>query len=159
MSDFAKFKADQWANAIVAIAKKDAPLDWFLGKVFWGLSVWCVTGSFQREKIPKWTRRSDAARDALNTISNDASSEVKLRFEHPRPIKEMYRIAREERETLTKERLYEIIGEYPPIVITVEEDNAIPKEFKASGNPEDRYKGIALSTCTLRSWPSPYANR
>jgi hypothetical protein len=58
----------------------------------------------------------------------------------------------DERETLTLERAAVIIGEYPPILITMEEKLRMAKlGFKVGGTPEQRYREVPISGFGLRS--------
>jgi hypothetical protein len=71
--------------------------------------------------------------------------EKAVRFEHARPLRAMYEAAEQERGTLTIWRLLNIVGEHPPVVVTREEDQAIPGRFRSTGHPDARYVGIKLS--------------
>src|SRR5262249_54424575 len=73
-------------------------------------------------------------------------------FEHARPINVMYRMMLDERATLTLERAAIIIGEYPPVLITVEEEMRMAKlGFMHDGVPEERYAHIPISGFSLCS--------
>ena len=50
-----------------------------------------------------------------------------MTFEHVRPLSKMYQMFLDERKTLTLDRAAFIIGEYPPILITVEEEHRMAK--------------------------------
>jgi hypothetical protein len=66
----------------------------------------------------------------------------------------MYRMFLDERETLTLERAAFIIGEYPPVLITTQEELRMAKlGFKSEGAPEERYGEISISGFSLRSVP------
>ena len=60
----------------------------------------------------------------------------------------------DERATLTLERAAFIIGEYPPVLVTMEEELRMSKlGFKHGGVPEQRYAEIPISGFSLRSEP------
>jgi len=64
----------------------------------------------------------------------------------------MYRMMLDERATLTLERATVIIGEYPPVLITKEEERRMAaRGFQESGVPEERYQGIAMTGFSFRS--------
>ena len=68
----------------------------------------------------------------------------------------MYQMLLDERETLTLERAAFIIGEYPPVLITMEEELRMAKlRFKSKGTPEERYAHIPICGFNLRSEASP----
>jgi hypothetical protein len=83
---------------------------------------------------------------------SEADWKGKLTFEHARPLNNMYRMLLDERATLTLERAAFIIGEYPPVLITVEEEVRQAKlGFSHGGDPEERYREIPISGFSLRS--------
>jgi hypothetical protein len=58
----------------------------------------------------------------------------------------------DERATLMLERAAIIIGEYPPVLITVQEEMRMAKlGFMHDGVPEERYAHIPISGFSLRS--------
>jgi hypothetical protein len=64
----------------------------------------------------------------------------------------MYQMLRGEKATLTLERAAIIIGEYPPVLVTVEEEMRMAKlGFMHGGVPEERYAHIPISRFSLRS--------
>ena len=68
----------------------------------------------------------------------------------------MYQMLRDERATLTLERAAFIIGEYPPVLVTVEEDLRMAKlGFQEGGEPEQRYAEIPISGFSLRAEGAP----
>ena len=76
----------------------------------------------------------------------------RVTFEHVRPLSKMYQMFLDERATLTLDRAAFIIGEYPPILISMEEDLRMAKlGFSVEGTPEQRYAGIRISGFDLRS--------
>ena len=63
----------------------------------------------------------------------------------------MYQMFLDERATLTLERAAFIIGEYPPILISMEEKLRMSKfGFNIEGTPEQRCAGIPISGFSLR---------
>jgi hypothetical protein len=64
----------------------------------------------------------------------------------------MYQMLLDEKETLTLDRAAFIIGEYPPVLITTEEELKMAKRgFKTKGTPEERYDDIPISGFSVRS--------
>ena len=64
----------------------------------------------------------------------------------------MYQMLSDEGETLTLERAAFIIGEYPPILITIDEERRMAElGFKIEDTPEQRYGEIPISGFKLRS--------
>jgi hypothetical protein len=56
------------------------------------------------------------------------------------------------RATLTPDRAAFIIGEYPPVLVTIEEELRMSKlGFAHGGEPEQRYAEIPISGFSLRS--------
>jgi hypothetical protein len=88
--------------------------------------------------VPAWGRDKDWKRNVT--------------FEHARPLGKMYQMLLDERQALTLERAAFIIGEYPPVLITTEEELRMAKlGFKGDGAPEQRYAEIPISDFSLRS--------
>ena len=95
---------------------------------------------------PRQRRRQAGAK------SGDKDWKRKLTFEHARPLSVMYQMFRDERATLTLDRAAFIIGEYPPVLVTMEEEVRKTKlGFKHGGDPEQRYREIPISGFSLRS--------
>ena len=64
----------------------------------------------------------------------------------------MYKMLLDERATLTVDRAAFIIGEYPPILITTEEELKMSKlGFQHGGEPEKRYAHVPISGFSLKS--------
>jgi hypothetical protein len=145
-------KARILINALVDCAKAGIKPSFVTNKMLWGISLYLECGSFQRENWGTYQRISDAARKVRE--SGDTDWKRKVTFEHVRPINQIYRMFLDERETLTLERAAFIIGEYPPVLITTEEELRMAKlGFKHDGAPEQRYAGIPISGFSLRSGP------
>jgi hypothetical protein len=108
------------------------------------LSLYLETGSTKGVPYSNWHRMSDAAELRRDSVKRDTFNK-EVTFEHPRTIRDMYHMAWEERERLTAERLHEIVGEYPMIVVTKAENNSIPPNLKSSGLPEVRHANIKRS--------------
>ena len=84
--------------------------------------------------------------------SGDKNWKGKVTFEHVRPLSKMYQMFLDERETLSLERAALIIGEYPPVLVTTEEELRQAKlGFKHDGEPKLRYREIPISGFSLRS--------
>ena len=115
-----------------------------------GVSLYLECGTFMKENWKTYHRVSDAA--AQLRASGDPDWKRKLTFEHARPLSVMYKMLLDERATLTLERAAFIIGEYPPVLVTmVEEVRQTKLGFKHGGVPEQRYAEIPISGFSLRS--------
>jgi hypothetical protein len=143
-------KARILINALVDCAKAGIKSSFPLNKMLWGISLYLEGGSFQKESWRTYHRASDAAK--LVIASGDKNWKSRVTFEHVRPLGKMYQMLLDERETLTLERAAFIIGEYPPVLITMEEELRMTKlGFKIEGTPEQRYAEIPISGFSLRS--------
>ena len=137
-------------NAVVDCAKAGIKPSFVINKMLWGISLYLECGVFTRENWRNYHRASDAAKKVR--ASGDADWKSRVTFEHARPLNQMYRMFRDERATLTLERAAFIIGEYPPVLVTVEEDLRMAKlGFQHGGVPELRYAEIPISGFSLRS--------
>jgi hypothetical protein len=143
-------KARILINALVDCAKAGIKSSFFIRKMLWGISLYLECGSFQKENWRTYHRASDAAKQVR--ASGDKNWKRNVTFEHARPLGKMYQMLLDERETLTLERAAFIIGEYPPVLITTEEELRMAKlGFKSEGAPEQRYGEIPISGFRLRS--------
>jgi len=137
-------------NAVVDCAKAGIKPSFVINKMLWGISLYLESGRFTRENWRNYHRASDAAKEVR--ASGDADWKRKVTFEHARPLNQMYRMFLDERATLTLERAAFIIGEYPPVLVTIEEELRMAKlGFQHGGEPELRYAGIPISGFSLRS--------
>src|ERR1700721_1117707 len=103
-----------------------------------------------KESWRPYRRASDAAKRVRE--SGDKDWKRNVTFEHARPLGVMYQMLLDERQTLTLERAAFIIGEYPPVLVTMEEELRMAKlGFKGDGAPEQRYAEIPFSGFSLRS--------
>ena len=147
-------KARILINALVDCAKAGVRPSFSINKMLWGVSLFLECGSFNRENWRTYHRVSDAAKQVRD--SGDKSWKKNVTFEHVRPISKMYQMLLDERETLTQDRAALIIGEYPPVLITVKEELRMSElGFKHGGNPEERYAHIPIGGFTLRSEAAP----
>src|SRR5580692_4211311 len=143
-------KARILINALVDCAKAGVRPSFSTNKMLWGISLYLECGSFSRENWSTYHRVSEAAKGLRDSGDKDWKRHVT--FEHVRPIGKMYKMFLDERETLTLERAVVIIGEFPPILITMEEELRMAKlGFKNEGTPEQRYAHIPISGFSLRS--------
>jgi hypothetical protein len=143
-------KARILINALVDCAKAGIKPCFVTKKMMTGISLYLECGRFTKENWRTYHRISDAA--ARMRASGDADWKRKLTFEHVRPLGVMYQMLLDERATLTLERAALIIGEYPPVLITMEEEARQTKlGFKHGGEPEQRYREIRISGFSLRS--------
>jgi hypothetical protein len=147
-------KARILINALVDCAKAGVRSSFSINKMLWGLSLYLETGSFSRENWRTYHRVSDAAK--VWRDSGDKDWKRHVTFEHVRPINLMYQMFLAERATLTIERAALIIGEYPPVLITQEEELRMSRlGFKHGGEPEKRYAHVPISGFSLRSDAAP----
>ena len=144
MENYDIIEAKALSEAVSTLVKAGVSYDFFISKILWGLSLYLENGSFKIQNFPRWHRMSDAAA-ALQKVLPPGDWKKEIRFEHARPLNDMYAIAKSDRDSLTVGKLLHIIGEYPPVVITKKEDQLIHKSFKSTGRPEERYAEIKLS--------------
>ena len=148
-------KARILINALVDCAKAGVRPSFSTNKMLWGISLYLECGSFTRENWRTYHRVSDAAKQVRD--SGDKDWKRNVTFEHVRPIGTMYQMLLDERNTLTLERAVVIIGEYPPVLITTDEELRMAKlGFKSAGTPEQRYAHIPISGFSLRSEAAPH---
>lgn len=137
-------------NALVDCAKAGIKPSFSTTQMLRGIVLYLECGSFQKENWRTYHRASEAAKQVI--ASGDKDWKSRVTFEHVRPLGKMYQMFLDERATLTLERAAVIIGEYPPILITMEEELRMAKlGFKIEGTPEQRYAGIPISGFSLRS--------
>jgi hypothetical protein len=143
-------KARILINALVDCAKAGIKPSFSITQMLRGISLYLECGSFQKENWRTYLRASDAAKQVR--ASGEENWKGKVTFEHVRPLGQMYQMFLDERETLTLERAAFIIGEYPPVLVTMEEELRMAKlGFKIEGTPEQRYREIPISGFSLRS--------
>jgi|SRR5271165_2885154 len=151
-------KARILIKALIECAKAGVRTSFSINKMLWGISLYLECGSFNRENWRTYHRVSDAAKQIRDSGEKHWKKDVT--FEHVRPISVMYQMMLDERETLTLDRAALIIGEYPPVLITMEEELRMSKlGFKHGGKPEKRYAHIPLSSFALRSEAAPQKGR
>ena len=143
-------KARILINALIDCAKAGIKPSGVTNKMLSGISLYLECGSFNRENWRMYHRASDAAKRVRE--SGDKNWKKDVTFEHVRPLGKMYQMLLDERETLTPERAAFIIGEFPPILITMEEERRMAQlGFKSEGTPEQRCGEIPISGFSLRS--------
>jgi hypothetical protein len=143
-------KARILINALIDCAKAGIKSSFSITQMLRGIALYLECGSFQKENWRTYQRASDAAKQVR--ASGGENWKGKVTFEHARPLGKMYRMLLDERGTLTLERAAFIIGEYPPVLITMEEELRMAKlGFKHDGAPEQRYAEIPISGFSLRS--------
>ncbi len=143
-------KARILINALVDCAKAGIKPSFVTNQMLRGICLYLECGSFSKENWQTYLRASDAARQVR--ASGDKDWKRNVTFEHARPLNVMYRMLLDERATLTLERAALIIGEYPPVLVTMEEELRMTKlGFKHGGEPEQRYAEIPFSGFSLRS--------
>src|SRR6202163_19421 len=143
-------KARILINALVDCAKAGIKSSAVTKKMLWGISLYLECGNFTKESWRTERRASDVAKRVRE--SGDKGGDPNVTFEHARPLGVMYQMLLDERATLTLERAAFIIGEYPPVLVTMEEELRMTKlGFKHDGEPEQRYAEIPISGVSLRS--------
>jgi hypothetical protein len=143
-------KARILVTALVDCAKAGIKPSFVIHQMLRGIAHYLECGTFNRENWRSYHRVSDAAKRVQEA---EKDWKRKLTFEHARPLNQMYRMLLNERKTLTPERAAFIIGEYPPVLVTVEEDIRMGERgFRHQGVPEERYAEIPISGFTLRSY-------
>jgi hypothetical protein len=133
-------KARILINALVDCAKAGIKPSAVTKKMLWGISLYLECGSFTKENWRTYHRVSDAAKRVRE--SGDEDWKRNVTFEHARPLGVMYRMLLDERATLTPARAAFIIGEYPPVLVTMDEELRMT---------EQRYAEIPISGFSLRS--------
>jgi hypothetical protein len=142
-------KARILINALIDCAKAGIKPSFVVNQMLWGISLYLECGKFKKENRRTYSRVSDAARRMRE--SDDKDWKRKLTFEHVRPLSKMYQMLLDERKALTLERAAFIIGEYPPVLITLEEEfEMAARGFKTEGKPEQRYSKIPITGFSLR---------
>ena len=143
-------KARILINALVECAKAGIRPSFVTTQMLRGISLYLECGYFQNKSWRTYHRASEAAK--LIVASGDKDWKSRVTFEHVRPLSKMYQMFLDERATLTLDRAAFIIGEYPPILISMEEDLRMAKlGFSVEGTPEQRYAGIRITGFDLRS--------
>ena len=138
------------AETLVSLAVARVPRASFpINKILWGLSVFLETGKIGTENFNTWHRMSKAASD-LKEMHPYKVWKPLTRFEHCKPLNLVYQELLAHRDICVRTAL-EIIGEYPPIIITKEQDDLLREAgFQSTGDPEVRYSQIELN-CDLTS--------
>jgi hypothetical protein len=143
-------KARILINALVDCAKAGIKPSFSTTQMLRGISLYLECGTFANKSWRLYHRASDAAR--LIVAAGDKGWKTRVTFEHVRPLSKMYQMFLDERKTLTLDRAAFIIGEYPPILVTMEEELRMASlGFSVEGTPEQRYAGIPFSGFSLRS--------
>ncbi len=147
-------KARILINALIDCARAGVRSSFSIKQMICGVVLYLECGKFTRENWRTYHRVSDAARLIRDAADQDWKRRVT--FEHTRPIDVIYRMMLAERQTLTPERAAIIIGEYPPVLVTIEEELRMTKlGFKHGGEPEQRYAEIPISGFNLKSDVTP----
>jgi hypothetical protein len=142
-------KARILINALIDCARSGIKPCAVTKKMLWGLSLYLEVGHFARDDWQTYHRASDAAKRMQ--AQGDKQAKRNITFEHARPLNVMYQMLLDERATLTLDRVAFIIGEYPPVLVTLEENERMSKlGFCGGGAPEQRYAEIPFSGFSLR---------
>jgi hypothetical protein len=155
-------KARALLTCVVELAEMDADV-WcfFTKKVIWGLSLYLELGNFRVANWLTYPRISDAARTFRDARKPGSKWTDKVTFDHVRTLHDMEvmlksatRSVKSQDRALKIEKAAEIIGEYPPMLITEDQDRGMRERkpsFKWTGVPEERYLEIPFTGFTLRS--------
>jgi hypothetical protein len=134
-------KARILMNALIDCAKAGLRMSFSIKEMICGVSLYLECGQFTRENWRTYHRVSDAAKSIRDAADKDWRRQ--LTFEHARRISVIYQMMLAERQTLTLERAAIIIGEYPPVLVTTEEELRLAKlGFQHGGEPEARYAHV-----------------
>lgn len=147
-------KAQILTNGIIELARNSIPYSFATAKMIWAVSNYLEMGRFtDREIWPTYQRISVEAQKIRST--NPRGFRKSITFEHPNPIKQVYEQLIEQRGSLDLRRASEIIGAFPAVLISRNENITINKMgFKQKGNPIDRYRHITLEGFTLETKPN-----
>jgi hypothetical protein len=130
-------KAAVFVQALVDLAKANVQYSFFISKILWGASLYLYRGVFA-EQWSTYDRISDEARAIRNEGQKDWRK--KITFEHCKPLRAIYSDLLANAADLTSEKAVCIIAEYPPVLVTREENSRITNEHKAHGDPNARYQ-------------------
>jgi hypothetical protein len=142
-------KAKAILGALVEMANDPAvPYDFFSSKMIWAVSLYLESGDYKEN----WKTRLRASDAAIELRKKSKEWKKLVTFEHARTLFDTFSLLRASGLSLSLDEATRIIGEYPPVLITREENDGINRRgFKKSGAPEDRYKSIEISAFELRS--------
>jgi hypothetical protein len=142
-------KANAILRALLEIAQdQKVQYDFFISKMIWAVSLYLESGDYKEN----WKTRLRASDAAIKLRSESKEWKSLVTFEHARTLFDTFGLLRIDGRPLSLDDAAKIIAEYPPVLITREENDRINERgFKKSGAPEDRYKDIEISTFELRS--------
>lgn len=143
-------KARILVEALCELAKAGVPYSFYVSKILWGVSLYLQCGDFV-ERWQTYPRISDAARKIREAQQKDWRKQVT--FEHARPINQIYKLLLNQGASITPEKVVEIIGAYPPVLIARKETPDLNPGHKTGGEPEERYRRIPITGFTLRAGP------
>lgn len=133
-------KARILIRALIDCAKAGIKPSFSTTQMLRGLSLYLECGTFSNKSWRLYHRVSDAARPIV--AAGEKGWKTRVTFEHVRPLSKMYQMFLDERKTLTLDRAAFIIGEYPPILITVEEEHRMAKlGFSVEGHAGTAIRG------------------
>ena len=142
--DRLKAKACVFINALNSLAVEGIPYSLGSSKILWELSLYLSTGAYT-ENWKRYPRASVAAEVIRSNKSPIKELKKLLRFEHPQPLVVIYAKITDYKGSLSLQHCADIIAEYPPVLITRQEDDEIRfRKLHRSGSPEERYQNIAL---------------
>ena len=141
-------KAKAILQALVQMTTdKGIRYDFFISKMIWAVSLYLESGDYKEN----WKTRLRASDAAIKLRQSSKNWEKLVTFEHARTLSDTFNLMRAGGERLSLETAAELIAQYPPVLITREENARINERgFRSSGIPEVRYDGIEISSFDLR---------
>jgi hypothetical protein len=142
-------KARAILKALVDIAQDpEATYDFFVSKMIWAVSLYLESGDYKEN----WKSRVRASDAALRLREERPDWKKHVTFEHSRTLYDTFNMLRNKGNPISFDEAAGIISEYPPVLITKEENERITDlGFKKSGAPETRYQEISITTFELRA--------
>jgi len=141
-------KAEIITSALIKLAQNKVPYGFPISKMIWGLCNYFETGEFSDSQLWKkaYERISDKAfKLRPNADSWKAVDRKMVTIEHPKPICMIYDGLLAFNRSLNYSRAKELIGSYPPVIITRVENEIINQNgHKKCGDPEERYRHIKI---------------
>jgi hypothetical protein len=138
-------KAQLYIDLLSKFAELRIPYSFAISKILWELTIFLPTGSY-RENWKVYPRASDAAEVVRKDTRETRDLKKRLRFEHPLPINIIYQKIQISGGVLSRMEVAKLISEFPPVLITRDEDAEITRrKLRSTGDPYERYKNIPLS--------------
>ncbi len=137
-------KARILTESLIKLAKNKIPYGFPISKMIWAVNLYLETGGFS-ENWNKYQRISHKAAKIRKQFKKNNGFRKKITFEHPNPIKQIYRELTGHSK-LSLKKASKIIGAYAPVLITKEENEIInKKKLRDRGMPKKRYDHIKIN--------------